>query len=375
MNRPSRPFPTVGALALSAIAACSAQKDASYQGEPLARLQGTAVTAGVDPPVALDVALVWQQFGEGHEGPDGGWIGNISEASSNAVTVVGQFPSSFTLDVMTPPSDISLVSCNSGETSAPDASPVTGRVGRAEIDAVVHGSESGDHALADSNRYGEAFEFEVVYLDQDVSQCPMITLMADGPLAKGYHLLRRIPGVCTPERMTFNGCELMEEVPLSTPIDLTVKSAPLQDPQEIDLNQAGLTGSTCVNAPLPTGPAGSACSFYLQSTGGSITEYPDGSVVDMPSVWDCNRPGLSPATPADEAQLEHNQEENAICEIAQIPPSAWVNGSCQQSSQPGWCYVPAADGCSGGAISFSSVTNLATGNDVGSVLSGYFLCP
>jgi hypothetical protein len=302
-------------------------------------------------------------------------IDSVSEASSNAVTVVGQFPSSFTLDVLTPPSDISLVSCNAPGVSGPDASPSSARVGRAEIDAVVHGSESGDHALADSNRYGEAFEFEVVYLDQDVSECPMITLMADGPLAKGYHLLRRIPGVCTPARMTFNGCELMEEVPLSTPVDLTVKSAPLQSPQEIDVHQAGLTGSTCVNAPLPTGPAGSACNFYLQSTGGSITEYPDGSVVDMPSVWDCNRPGLSAAIPADEAQLEQNQEENAICEVAQIPPSAWVNGSCQQSSQPGWCYVPAADGCSGGAVSFSSVTNLATGSGADPLFSGYFLCP
>jgi hypothetical protein len=375
MDLLSRPFLAVGALALGAVA-CSAQHDASYRGEPLARLQGTAETAGIAPPVPLDVALVWQQFGEAYNGPDGGWIENISKATSNAITVAGQFPSSFTLDVMTPPSDISLASCNSGSLSDPNTPPVAARVGRAEIDAVVHGSESGDHALEDSNRYGEAFEFEVVYLDQDASRCPMLTLMADGPLAKGYHLLRRIPGVCTPERMTFFGCQIMEEVPLSTPIDLIVKSAPIQDPQEIDISRAGLTGSTCVNAPLPTDPAtGSACKFYLQSAGGSITVSSDGGVVTMPSVWNCNRPGLSPATPDDEAQIEHNQEENAICKVAQLPPTAWVNGSCEQSSQPGWCYKPAADGCSGGAVSFSSVTNVATGNNVGPVLFGYFLCP
>jgi hypothetical protein len=31
----------------------------------------------------------------------------------------------------------------------------------------------------------------------------------------------------------------------------------------------------------------------------------------------------------------------SVCVLAQLPQSSWVNGSCETSSQAGWCYLTA----------------------------------
>ncbi|HZU82834.1 MAG TPA: hypothetical protein VE987_07960 [Polyangiaceae bacterium] len=61
-------------------------------------------------------------------------------------------------------------------------------------------------------------------------------------------------------------------------------------------------------------------------------------------------PGLSPAAPEVVASLRRYESwivSQAVCVQSQLPSSAWVNGSCATSSQPGWCYVTgaAAGGC------------------------------
>jgi hypothetical protein len=55
--------------------------------------------------------------------------------------------------------------------------------------------------------------------------------------------------------------------------------------------------------------------------------------------------GLSAVDPATEQAVdaaEHASSSQTVCQLAQLPTSDWVNGSCAQSTQPGWCYVTGA---------------------------------
>lgn len=58
-------------------------------------------------------------------------------------------------------------------------------------------------------------------------------------------------------------------------------------------------------------------------------------------------PGLTDADPSAASAVRQRggiAASSRICVLAQLPSATWVDGSCESSTQPGWCYVagPAA---------------------------------
>jgi hypothetical protein len=342
----------------------SAQQNSSYTGQPLAVLNGTVTTAGTGQPPALEVALGW--LGAAVGVPFGGTPIPLNQPEISPVAVSGQFPSAFTLDLMTPPPDDDLIPCPNPPTGGDDEGPEPGHFGFAGIAAIPPGADGGENDLS-LPVYGEAFEFRVVYVDQDITSCDWLSQFVVPVLTKGYHLVQRIPGPCPATNID---CAPFSEVPLTTTIELPIQSTPLAFAPSVNNVVAGLTaGPNCVQPepdPLPWDPStGSPCQLFLQADEGPAAPI------------DCSGPGLTLATPLQSAELSQEFPQiNNICEVAQIPPSAWVDGSCAQSSQAGWCYVtgPAAGSCANGAIFFSP-SALPPQGDGAPLLGGQFICP
>ena len=93
-----------------------------------------------------------------------------------------------------------------------------------------------------------------------------------------------------------------------------------------------LTNGLCLPQVLPPDGAGLVpCQvFYVLATGDTCAAHP----------------GLSQADPGMFASITVGTQvtiaPESVCVLAQLPTSAWVNGSCATSSQPGWCYVTGA---------------------------------
>jgi hypothetical protein len=353
--------------ALAAAAACDSQRSTAYRGEPLAVLQGTVETTGTAQPPPLDVALDWMGFAG--LSPTG--MGAINVPAETRVPVSGQFPT-FTLDLMTPPPDEVLAPCHSPKIfNDNDAGAQAGeRFAFAHIEAIAQGADVTDPFSVPE--YGEAFEFRVVYVDQDTTACDLLSEYTPPVLSKGYHLLKRVAGPCPTSNDVgwFPGiCGQFSEVPLTTTIEMTVQADPVKFsiPSLSNLN----AGPNCQDPQEPPLPAdsmgGSPCRLFIIQDGPS-----------SPSL-DCSGPGLTPASPLAQAQLFHDfQQDGNVCEVAQVPPSAWANGSCAQSSQPGWCYVTgsAAGTCSqGGGVFFSAPATPLFSTPIQPLLIGQFICP
>ena len=339
------------ATALAALAARSAQQDTAYRGEPLAQLQGTVTASGTSQPPPLDLALWWEPFAMDLPGsPSVSTPVNIS--ATVPIAANGQFPSAFTLDLVTPPPDDVLVTCTFDQSN-----PQVGHWGFAHLEAILQGASADAGEPAE---YGDAFEFRVVYVDQDVTGCDYLSQFVLAPLSKGYHLLQRTTGPCPAGNLT---CAPFAEVPFSTTIDLSIQADPIRWDLSV-LPNLGLTeGPNCLDPRLaiPTDPStGSPCQFFI---------FPNSS--PSPPL-DCSAPGLTEATPLQCARIFQDMPQYAnVCQIAQIPPSAWVNGSCAQSAQPGWCVLSgaAAGACTQAAVIFSPTAAPHQG------LGGQFLCP
>jgi hypothetical protein len=349
--------PYAVAPALAALAACSPQQDTAYRGEPLAQLQGTVTTSGATQPSPLDLVLWWEEWEQDLPGPGGTVATPLNISSATPIAVNGQFPSAFTLDLMTPPPDSALITCTLDTTQ-----PQVGHYGFAHLEAILQGTETD---AGEPPEYGDAFEFRVVYVDQDVTACDNLSRFILPPLSKGYHLLQRIAGPCPAANDGPLGCAPFAEVPFSTSIDLSIEADPIRwdlfviPPSPSTLN----AGPNCLDARLaiPTDPStGSPCQFFIS---------PNGS--PSPPL-DCTGPGLSTATPLQCAQIFNDMSQWGTCEVAQVPPSAWIDGSCAQSTQAGWCVVSgaAAGACAHGAVVFSPSAAPSQGG-----LFGQFLCP
>jgi hypothetical protein len=337
-------------LALAAaLSACSAQHANDYRGEPLTELHGTvSVTSSAQIP-PLDVALVWEEIEIG--GPNGTFTPlNVPEATRIAVT--GQFPSAFTLDLMTPPPDEVLISCST-QMHPND----TGHFGFASIGAVGQGSSGGE-----ADTYGEAFEFRVIYVDQDIAACEWLSELISLPVSKGYHLVGRVEGPCARDLTgDMSSCGSWADVPSTTSIDLPVLDHPLQPP--LGLAGDGVTAGPNCLYDMPPSSGLSSCRLF---------------VLPFDRTFDCTTPGWANASAFDAARmLPDFMPSMTVCEVAQVPPSTWVDGSCAQSSQPGWCYVTGAGAgsCAQGALFFSSAGAPPAAASSLPYWSASFVCP
>jgi hypothetical protein len=323
---------------LFALTACSSQADPTYPGQPLATLQGNAVVVDVDdgtlPP--LDVALQWmmpltEELNRGPTGPssDGGLL---SIPLPTKTTVSGQFPSSFTLQVVAPPPDSVMAVCQNDALQT-----VPGRYAMAEVLAIQRGmeSESQSDDIAQTYVFGAASEFLLAYADSNLSVCEgSIAELADpSTMTKGYHLFRRVVGPCTPDNDEVFSCRSYAEVPLSTVINLPIVPPQFRwaEPLQADGTTPPIYCSD--DARLPTDATGNPkCRVILDRY------TPDGK----PYWGPCDGPGESPAddqTVAD-ATFPGQQQFTTECVVAEVPSAAWVNGSCVDSLMPGWCALP-----------------------------------
>jgi hypothetical protein len=334
----------------AAVPACSAQHRNDYRGEPLAELHGTVSSTSTAPLPPLDVALVWDEISIG--GPNGVLTPlNVPEATR--IPVSGQFPSAFTVDLMTTPPEEVLISC-----STHDHPNDTGHFGFAHIRAVAQGSSGGE-----ADTYGDAFGFQIIYADQDIAACEWLSELTAVPVSKGYHLVRRVEGPCARDLTgDVSSCGPWADVPSATPIDLPVLDHPLQPP--LRLAGDGVTaGPNCLYDTPPSSGLSSCRLFF---------------VLLYDSTFDCTTPGWADASAFDTARmLPDFAPSMTVCGVAQVPPSAWVDDSCAQSSQPGWCYVTGAGAgsCAQGALFFSSAGAPPAAAASPPYWSASFVCP
>ncbi|HEY8038279.1 MAG TPA: hypothetical protein VIF15_00725 [Polyangiaceae bacterium] len=113
-------------------------------------------------------------------------------------------------------------------------------------------------------------------------------------------------------------------------------------------------GNACMPQSLPVDAQGQVpCSIFELPAGGGGC---DGAI------------GLSTADPGVAASVRSAAQASSsqtVCQLAQLPESAWVNGSCASSPEAGWCYVTgAAAGSCPQALRFSATASPPAGSVV-----------
>jgi hypothetical protein len=167
----SRPL-FASALALAAAAslpACDAQTDPTYGGEPLATMHGTVTSSDPSPPAQASVTLIWEV-----------WTTNGDTASGVQVPVSGDFPASFTLDLLAPPPADVLNPPPPGETA---------QVGTAYIAVLPEGVEY-DPEMDEEDFLGAAPEHVLVYVAEDIQPGSYWESYLRSLPTAGYHLYR-----------------------------------------------------------------------------------------------------------------------------------------------------------------------------------------
>jgi hypothetical protein len=311
---------------LLAVVGCSSQADPSYPGQPLATLQGEAIGIDTDSLPPLGIALNW--MGSIRNAPDGGIIVINRPAGDMQAAVNGHFPSAFTLQLFVPPLEAAMIPCLGSDPSHPTA----GHYAVGFVDAIGDPYPPGDGTGEES--YGHAAEFAVIYADTNLSVCEGdVNKFADpAQLSKGYHLYRREFGPCIPTNS--GGCRSFSEVPMTTSISLPIRD-PLQYPHFVQLST---DAQKCPGPALPADEAGGvACRFVFRRYASN----------GMPDWGPCDGPGEVPVDDETVAEvtLLALPQPTAYCGLVQIPPDAWVNGSCAQSTQAGWCSPPSTAAC------------------------------
>jgi len=152
---------------LEGLAACDAQADAAYRGEPLFSLRGTVSNDLPEAPEEMEVSLVWLVTA----GDD--------YAVTEGVPVTGDFPAKFSLDVLSPPTEDSLNDYTYG-----GMYPEEAKVGVAFI--TVLDPELG---MQDDSMLGIAEQHVLVYVDRDVVPGSWSEEFLGGALSAGFHLM------------------------------------------------------------------------------------------------------------------------------------------------------------------------------------------
>jgi hypothetical protein len=244
MLRSFRHFVVASPLAL---AACSSQANTSYRGEALVQLHGTVedsaqgTSAANIPP--LGVELAWSGLLPGTYGK----VSTNVPETDTLISVSGQFPASFTLQVYTPPPAVVRLACS--------RDPGSPHVASAQIEAV---------SVSNGDSWGYVTAYELVYVDADLGPSNPCFPFA---LAAGYHLgsftWASEPG-CTNSAFCFGTIDGFQEVPQSTPLTLQLTPPPVG-------------GAT----PPPTDDGGA---ILLPADDGGVTPALDASVASPPDA-------------------------------------------------------------------------------------------
>jgi hypothetical protein len=314
-----------------ALVDCSSQADPSYPGQLLATLQGEAIAVDPQPLPPLQVGLEW--FVSVIHGADGG-VTLLNSGGHTMTSVSGDFPSSFTLQLFQPPPEDEMIPCLADDPSHPAAGRYAMGV-IAAFGAAPEGLFESDSGLVP---YGWAAEFALVYANSNLSVCKgdVNKYVDPARLSKGYHLYRQVVGPCTPTGS--GGCSSFTEVPMTTTINLPIWGP--YTPQHSHIWNIAGGSQSCLGEGriLPIDGAGDlACRLVF-------TRY---SSNGMPDWGPCDGPGEMPVDDETVAELTFMSlmQPTTFCELVQIPGTAWVNGSCAQSTQSGWCFPPSTATC------------------------------
>ncbi len=168
---PARPgLASHAAVTLLATGACDAQVGASYRGEPLATLTGTAALSGSRPRSPLDARVVWYDL-LGHQ-----------QALGPEVRLDAVFPSVFRLAITTPPAAAVLNDFTFGG-RFPDET----RIGLGVLAAVPFAAETNVAAVAVASAH------VIAWVERDVRPGTASEAFLGGPLARGFYVLAVVP--------------------------------------------------------------------------------------------------------------------------------------------------------------------------------------
>jgi hypothetical protein len=154
----------LGAIPMSA---CDGQAQSDFPGDSLGTLQGTIRSEATLPPASSDVVLLWRTESE----PD------VEVLSGHKVTVQGEFPASFTLDLYEPPPDETMHFVD----AEPDVSSEY-RISASRIDVYPAGTTE----YGDENALSWEEHHLVVYAEQEIPAGA--TVFSDAVVPAGYGL-------------------------------------------------------------------------------------------------------------------------------------------------------------------------------------------
>jgi hypothetical protein len=154
------------------LAACSAQKDGDYEGEPQATLRGTAVLAEGAQPSDAVLLMGWNNFAK-----------NGDTVDYQTASIQGSFPAKFrlALTVLPPPESFNDFSAGG---KYPNETPVA----VAPIGAVRPGTNLAKPA--DDDVLGAVEDYVVVYVDREVLPNTFAATFLHGTMGKGFHLMK-----------------------------------------------------------------------------------------------------------------------------------------------------------------------------------------
>ncbi len=159
----------LGFVVAPLLVACDPQADGEYQGEALFELSGTVTNDREEAPDSAEVTLVWEVTS-----------GSPDTVVAEGVPVTGEFPASFHLELLEPPSEDSLNDYSyNGANEA--------RIGVAYI--TVLAADVSAEELDDDDLLGIAESQLLVYVDRDVQEGTFSAELLGGTLSKGYHLM------------------------------------------------------------------------------------------------------------------------------------------------------------------------------------------
>jgi hypothetical protein len=205
-----RAFAFASALSLAALslAACTSQVDPTYQGEPLATVQGSVDGDGSSP--ASSVVLIWDV----NDHP--------LDLVGTTAPITDQFPAGFTMPLYTPPPDDALIVATETGTDA---------VGVAYIVVAKAGTSEGKILDGDqlvSDMLGMSEDHVVVYLDHALMTGSKWEPLLGGRPSAGYHLMdvvRKTPA----EKQAVQDCNDQYQTTLQACDDACVDTDPGYD--------------------------------------------------------------------------------------------------------------------------------------------------
>jgi hypothetical protein len=148
------------------VSGCDPQADPDYQGEVLATVQGTIRSELSQPPDSCHVALIWQVTS-----------GSPDYVVGQDVEVRGVFPTSFAIDLYTPPPTESL---NNYDGSRVGVALVV--VSDRPITDLDLGGDEPDGLL------GGCEDYLVIYVENDIQPGTFAECAFGSPLNAGYYL-------------------------------------------------------------------------------------------------------------------------------------------------------------------------------------------